>query len=167
MSKEKIFLVADDHSLIRQGIIFVIEDQEAHAKIIQASTLRETLQMIKKYPVDFIIMDAHFPDGNSINHISEIKQEHPNVKILIFSGVEEEVHALKFINQGADGFLSKMSEEEEISRAIDSLVNSGKYLSPMTQELLLLSLQNPKKANPLAQLSEREMQIACVTVTTV
>lgn len=156
------FLLADDHSLIRQGISFVLEEIDVYREIFQASNLQQTLELIKKEPIDIAIIDAHFPDGNSLSIIPEIRKIRPEIKILIFSGLDESVQALKFINAGANGFLSKLSEEEEIKEAILRIIAKGEYLSVAAQIVLLNSIRDPKSANPIAKLSERELEIAAL-----
>lgn len=158
--KEFTILLADDHSLIRQGILFLIEDLEIEAKILQASNLKQVLEISGENVVDLAIIDAHFPDGNSLSIIPEIKNNCPNIKILIFTGIEESTQALKFINAGADGFLSKMSEEDDIKNAILKMFETGEYISPTIQALLMDSLRNKAKVDPISLLSDRELQIA-------
>lgn len=158
---EKIhFLLADDHSLIRQGIGFLIEDFDINSEVMHASNLSQILEKINTTSVDIAIIDAHFPDGNSLSIIPEIRTLKPELKILIFSGIDEKTNALKFINAGANGFLSKMNDEDLIEEAILKIINEGEYLSPTTQTLLLDSLRNPNLSNPLQQLTERELEIA-------
>ncbi|UQB70004.1 response regulator transcription factor [Epilithonimonas zeae] len=154
------FLLADDHSLIRQGIVFLLEEIGLDCEILQASTLSKVLETLEANPINIAIIDAHFPDGNSLTIIPQIKKTRPEIKILIFTGIDEEMHALKFINAGANGFLSKLSDEEEIKQAIMKMQIYGQYISPVTQALLMNSLQNPTIANPLNRLTEREMEIA-------
>lgn len=156
------FLLADDHSLIRQGMSFVLEDIGVHRKVYQASNLQQTLEFIKTQPIDIAIIDAHFPDGNSLSIIPEIRKANPAIKILIYSGLDESVQALKFINAGANGFLSKLSEEDEIKEAVLRIIEKGDYLSASTQTLLFNSIRDPKSVNPLAKLSERELEIAAL-----
>lgn len=154
------FLLADDHSLIRQGIVFLLEDIDVEHEVFQASNLKQTLEFIKIHPIDIAIIDAHFPDGNSISILPEIKKIRPEIRILIFTGIDENVHALKFINAGANGFLSKLNEEEEIKQAILKMLSHGEYISPATQMLLMNSLHNRNLIDPLSSLTERERQIA-------
>lgn len=158
--KTMTFLLADDHSLIRQGIYFLIDEMELESVIIQTSNLQQTLEEIKKTPIDIAIIDAHFPDGNSLSVLKEIKQIRPELKILIFTGIDEQDHALKYINAGADGFLSKMSEEDEISKAVQQMIEMGEYVSAQLQSQLLDSVRNPGLINPLFRLTEREREIA-------
>jgi DNA-binding NarL/FixJ family response regulator len=154
------FLLADDHSLIRQGIVFVLEDMEIDCHIYHASNLQQVMHSITANDIDIAIIDAHFPDGNSLSIIAEIKKISPQTKILIFSGIDETVQALKFLNEGANGFLSKLSEEDELKQAISKIINEGEYISAVTQVLLMNSLRNRHLINPLLSLTERELQIA-------
>ena len=154
------FLIADDHSMIRQGLVFIIEDLDIDYEIIQTSSISGILETIKNKPIDIAIIDVHFPDGNSLNILQEIRKLNSKIKILIFTGVDENAHALKFIKAGANGFLGKLSEEEDIQKAIQKIIDTGEYISPITQAAILNSIQNPSLFNPLASLTEREMQIA-------
>ena len=160
LDKSITFLLADDHSLIRQGIVFLLEDMEINCKIFQASTLQQILESVKVNPIDIAIIDAHFPDGNSLSILAEIQNIRPEIKILIFSGIDEATQSLKFINAGANGFLSKLSEEEELKNAIRKMLASGEYISPVTQSLLMNSMRNRSLINPLFTLTDRELEIA-------
>lgn len=154
------FLLCDDHNIVRQGIQFIIEDIVEDAEIHHASDLQQILNHITSNPVDIVILDAQFPDGNSLSIVAKIKLLQPGIKILIFTSFDEENYSLKFIKEGADGFLSKLSEEPEIRNAILEIIEKGKYLPPFTQKLLQLSVHHPELLNPLNQLTERELEIA-------
>ncbi|WP_144280828.1 response regulator [Chryseobacterium echinoideorum] len=153
-------LLADDHSLIRQGMEFVIEEIGWEANIIHASNLKQVLNVVENQQIDIVIIDAVFPDGNSLSIIPEIKKLSPKTKILVFSGLDEQTQSLRYINAGANGFLSKMSEEEETKNAVLKIHEEGKYLSSVTQTVLLESIKNPDVLNPLQRLTQRELQIA-------
>lgn len=154
------FLLADDHSLIRQGVEFLIEEIGFEGEIFHASTLQKVLETVGLQEIEIVVIDAIFPDGNSLNIISEIKSIKPEVKILVFSGVDESTQSIKYINAGANGFLSKLSEENEIKEAILKIHQTGKYISLITQGVLIDSLHNPNIVNPLQRLTERELEIA-------
>lgn len=154
------FLLADDHSLIRQGIEFLIEEIGFDGEVFHASTLQKVLETVEMQQIEIVIIDALFPDGNSANIISQIKNLKPEIKILVFSGVDESTQSIKYINAGANGFLSKLSEENDIKEAILKIHQTGKYISSITQGLLIDSLQNRNIINPLQRLTERELEIA-------
>ena len=153
-------MLGDDHNIVRQGLQFVIEDVVENTEIIHASSLEQILSQVKSNSFDIAILDAQFPDGNSLSIISEIKQIQPEIKILIFTSFEEENYALKFINEGADGFLNKLSEESEIQNAIQEMIEKGSSFPPFTQKMLQLSDHQVALLNPLNQLTERELEIA-------
>lgn len=153
-------LLADDHQIVRQGMQLILEEQIENAEIFHASNIEQILEFVKNDVYDVAILDAQFPDGNSISVIPEIKRIQPGIRILIFSSFEEETHSLKYIHAGADGFLSKISDEEEIQHAVRQIIENGNYFPPKTQKLMEMSVRDPKIFNPIKSLSERELQIA-------
>lgn len=158
--KKILFLIADDHSLIRQGLVFLIEEIFENFEILQAANFQQIIEIIKTKLIDIAILDAQFPEGNILKILSEIKELIPEIKIMIFTGIDEQTYALKYINAGVNGFLSKMSDEDEIKNAILRIYLDGKYISSAVQTLLINAIHNPAIINPLSSLSERELQIA-------
>jgi len=154
------FLLADDHHIVRQGMQLLIEELEEEIQFFHASNLHQILNFVNNQEIDYAILDAQFPDGNCLSIIKEIKITQPNIKILIFSSFEEEIHAVRYINEGADGFLNKLSDEDEIQNAIKNLIHEGKYYSKLVSSLSKLSSINAHLLNPFSSLSEREYQIA-------
>ena len=154
------FLLADDHMIVRQGMQLIIEDLVENFEIQTASSLSQIREQIKLHQFDIAILDAQLQDGNCISVIPEFKQLQPDVKIMVFTSFEEENYSLKFINAGADGFLSKLSEEADIQNAVSEMIQNGKYFPPFTQKLMEISSQDRAFLNPLNRLSERELQIA-------
>lgn len=158
--KEIVFLLADDHSIVRQGMALLIDEILPDATVYQTSSLQKIEETVMEKGIDIAIIDAHFPDGNSLHILSRLKNANPDLKILIFSGLEEELHALKFIKAGANGYLSKLSEEEDVKQAVSDMVNKGEYFSETVRKLLIEFVYNPNLINPLRSLTARELQIA-------
>ena len=154
------FLLGDDHNIVRQGIQLVIENNFDHAVILHAASLQQVMRQVKETKIDIAVLDAQFPDGNCISIIPEIKKQSPTCKILVFSSFDEATYAHKFIEAGADGFLSKLSNETEIKEAIIEIYETGTVISPLTQKILAIKEYNPALLDPLGALSERELQIA-------
>jgi DNA-binding NarL/FixJ family response regulator len=154
------FLIADDHSIVRQGISLVIKELFFKATIFQAGTFKETLKILKETKVDLLVLDINFPDGNSLSIIGEIKVLQPDLKILIFSAYDENLYALRYLNAGASGYLSKGSNEEEMKQAFQSMMVSGKYITQNIKDQILDSYISKKPLNPLEQLSDREIEVA-------
>lgn len=153
-------LLADDHTIIRQGIQLVIESLFHDTELHHATSIRQIKQLTENKTFDLAILDAQLSDGNCIHILPEIKTKNAQTKILIFSSYDETKYALQFIKAGADGYLSKLSEASEIEHAIYEVLDKGYYYSTLTRTLLNHSLQNHASLNPLDQLSERELEIA-------
>jgi len=154
------FLIADDHSIVRQGISLLIKELFFNAKIYQSGTFKETLNVLKDTKIDLLVLDINFPDGNSLNILSETKTLQPELKILIFSAYEEDLYALRYLNAGASGYLNKGSNEDEIKQALQSMMVSGKYITQNIKDRILESYISKKPLNPLEQLSNREVEVA-------
>lgn len=159
-NKEIIFLLADDHSIVRHGMEITINEVISNAKVYHTSSLQEIVELVKSNGIEIAVIDAHFPGGNSLHILPQIRTANPDIKILIFSGLEEDLHALKYIHAGANGYLSKLSEEEDVKQAIFNMVHKGEYISPVVQNLLVQYANNPNAINPLNYLTKRELQIA-------
>lgn len=163
-NKELIFLLADDHSVVRQGILLMIRDIVKDAIFFHSATFKETLSVLRTTKIDILILDIHFPDGNSSTILTEIRNINPDIKILIFSGLEEDAYAMRYINGGANGFLSKLSSENEMKNALNIFIDKGKYMSQNVKEKILDNYIFKKSVNPLDNLSTREMEIALLLV---
>ena len=126
----KTILIVDDHLVIKAGVSIILNNEINGLNISYSSTYPETIKLINKGKYDIIILDINIPGGKSTEMISEIKSILPNVKILMFSAYEEESYALRYIHAGADGYLNKLSSEEKIVEAVNSIIENGSYLTP-------------------------------------
>lgn len=159
-------LVADDHNIIHLGLSTLIK-KIAPTAVIHASTdFPSVLKLVKQHPFDLIIMDIDMPGGNFQSTIELVKQIQPEVKVIAFSSADEALFAPRFIIQGADGFLNKLSPESQLQGAIESMLNSGSYFSPKVKDILIDSALNDGKQyqNPLDILTDREIEIATLLI---
>ncbi len=82
----------------------------------------------------------------------------------MFSALEEDIYALRYINAGAHGFLNKTSSETEMKEALSTFIQTGKYFTPNIKEKILDKFMYKKNLNPLDQLSDREMEVALLLI---
>ena len=158
------FIAADDHSVVTQGMSFILQKMYNGAIVHQVECFSEIIKILNTTTINLLILDINFPDGSSLNIISTLKKIQPNLKILIFSGYDEEIYAIRYINAGANGYLNKLSSEEEIKYAIKTVMTSGKYTSKNIQDKIMDSYILKKPTNPLEQLSNRELEVANLLV---
>ena len=154
------FLIADDHSVVRNGVSLIVKELFLNASIYKAGNFKEIFDVLKEVKVDLLILDINFPEGNSINILSEIKTLQPDIKILIFSVYDENIYAMRYLNAGASGYLNKEISEDEIKYAINTIMSSGRYITQNIKDRILDFYISKKPVNPLDLLSNREIEVA-------
>lgn len=153
-------LLVDDHSIVRTGLRLVIEDFLSHAKIDEAENGDAAFQKIKNHDYDLVVMDVNMPQTDSFGTLQTILALKPKTKIIMFSMNAEEVYAKRYLKLGAMGYLRKDAPNEEIKKAISTVLNNRRYVSPELNEKLLNDLQSKSKSeNPFDKLSPREFEI--------
>ena len=157
-------LIVDDHMVVKTGVSIILNSEINDLDIQFASTFSETLDKVKQFSYDLIILDINIPGGKNIEMIPEIRAIVPEVKILMFSAHEEEFYALRYVSAGADVFLNKLSSEEKLIEAVRSIREFGKYLTENLIDQLNNNLLNDEPLNPFDLLSKREIEIVKLLV---
>jgi DNA-binding NarL/FixJ family response regulator len=157
----KTILVADDHSIVRLGVSQIISTLSIPSTVEEASTFDEVIVYLETKSFDLLILDINIPGGNNLQMIDAVRLRQPGIRILMFSGYDEQLFAINYIQAGADGYLVKYSPEEEIRSAIGAVLNGQKYMSAATKEQLInmLHSQREPSQNPLSILSGREIEV--------
>jgi len=153
-------LLADDHSVVRNGIAIILKDAFTGLEVKNAQSFDEVITTLKTFEANVIFLDINIPGGNSTAMIAKIRQITANTRIMMFSAYQEIQYALRYIHAGADGFLSKDSSETEIVDAVKTLVATGKYISSNVKEKILENVLHDTPVNPLENLSNREIEVA-------
>jgi len=152
-------LIADDHSVVRQGVSLILRDFFKDLIIDHSESFSVTLKKLEKKDYDMLLLDINLPDGNMVSMISECKSIDPELKILMFSAYDEDQYALRYLQAGANGYLNKLSSEEKIIEAVTTVLNGGIY-----SKNDLKDISGNLNANPLSALSNRELEIASLLV---
>lgn len=153
-------IIADDHGIVRRGIINIILENWGSVNILQAETFEQVLFHLQK-PADLLILDINMPGGNKVEMLDVVKSFQRKIKILMFSSYHERIFALRYIQAGADGYLNKNSDELEIIKAIHTVMEGRKYVSQVMKDSLLdmFATDHEQGANPLNLLSNRELEV--------
>jgi DNA-binding NarL/FixJ family response regulator len=153
-------LLVDDHLVVRTGVSIILEENFKDLTIFTAKSFPETISFVKENSVDLIILDINIPGGKNREMITDIRAFLPDVKILIFSAYNDDDYACQYIIAGANGYLNKLSSEETIVAAIDSIFKKGSYFTPEIISKIVSASVNKTSINPLDNLSKREFQIS-------
>ena len=152
-------LLADDHAIIRAGLKIFIEKTIAHSVIDEADDGDSAFEKIKQKDYNMIILDVNMPGTDSFGLVSNILALKADSKILMFSMNAEEVYAKKYLQLGAKGYLSKASSEDEITKALNTVLENKRYLSAALSQSLTEDALGRKPENPFDSLSPREFEI--------
>lgn len=164
MDLRKRILLADDHSVVRQGISMILKESYNDLIIFHAADFAEALNLIKNNAINLVVLDISIPEGKGVQMVEMIKAINSEIKILIFSAYEEELYAMRYLKAGADGYLNKLSSEDEFKRAFTAMIEDGTYMSEAIKKKIINASLNKKSDNPLDILSNREMEIARLLV---
>lgn len=164
MEKIKIALV-DDHKIVRDGILSMLKSEDYIEVVAEASSKAELFEILKKNKIDILLLDVFLPKPINTELIKTITGSQYKTKIIILSGNTEEDLILGTFQAGADGYLPKNIEKEELIEAIISVFDNGQYLSKsLTANLSQNFIKKAKFGDKYAHsklmcLSERETDI--------
>lgn len=154
-------LIVDDHELVRTGIMRMLDDVTDLRVIGQARSGEEALDMARNLNPDVILMDIRMPGIGGLEATRKLKQRHPDIKVIAVTACEDEPFPSRLMQAGASGYLTKGTDMEEMLLAIRQVAAGDYYLSPyIAQQMALKPFTSAQQDNPLASLSERELQIS-------
>ncbi|HUN54997.1 MAG TPA: response regulator transcription factor [Smithella sp.] len=156
-------IIIDDHPVVRRGLKQIIEEEQDMRVVNQAGNAHDAIFVISQTACDAVILDITLPGISGIEVLNQLRQERPDLPVLIMSMHEEEQYALRVIKAGASGYLMKDSIPEELIKAIRKIAAGGKYISSSFSETLI-SLQESQGKLLHENLSDREFQIMCMIV---
>ncbi len=151
--------IVDDHQIVRAGFREMLSDELGVELAFEAGTGEDALEMVKGKPCDVMLLDLSLPGKSGVDTLREMRQRHPEIRVLVLSGFPEERYALSMLRNGADGYLCKNCEREELIRAIRTVAAGRRYVSPRTAELLADEMAGASQGAPHDALSERELQV--------
>jgi DNA-binding NarL/FixJ family response regulator len=141
-------LVVDDHSVVRQGIITLLEDEDDIIIAGEASDGDEVDEMIEKVNPDIVLLDLTMPRKSGIETIRDIVPLYPKVRILVFSMHNNPDYILSAMHHGAYGYLEKDTSQEEILRAVRSVARGEFYYPPHASSIIIKSLMQHSSFTP-------------------
>jgi DNA-binding NarL/FixJ family response regulator len=156
-------LIADDHTIVRQGLASLLNDQPDLKVIGQADNGRAAVDKTLELKPDIIIMDIAMPQMNGIEAVKRIKKKVPKSKVLILSMYSHEHYIHELLESGVSGYLLKDSSGRDIINAIHAAMNNETFLSPSISKVVVDTYRSPRKGAASAErykrLSNREREV--------
>ena len=151
--------IADDHAVVRAGIKLLLADTMDLVLAGEARHVQEILDLADVGICDIVILDVSLPGTDGIEALTALKQRHPTLPILMFSVHPEYQYAVRAMQTGAAGYLTKSSDPEELLTAIRQIVGGAYYITPTVAQHLATAVSYDV-AKPLhAALTNREYQV--------
>ena len=152
-------LIADNHPIVRMGVKQVLSSASDFEVIDDVSTTSELFQKLEKVAPDVVMLEMDIPEINGIATLRKIKQEFPDIKVLIYSGQSEDVYALSTIRAGAFGYLSKTADLDYIISAVRKVAEGNMFITNELAQRLAFDEGTQKPRRFFRKLSTREVEV--------
>lgn len=152
-------LIADDHSLMRRGLVQLLSEEFPDAAFGEAGDSAQALDRIWRESWDLLILDIQMPGRSGFEVLDEVRKKQPGLLVLILSAYPEDQLGLRTLKAGAAGYVTKQTADPDLISAIRKVMTGGKYISPALAETLAESLSRPSGQAPHESLSYREFQV--------
>jgi two-component system response regulator NreC len=148
-------VLADDHSVVRHGLRQLLESSGGFSVAAEAVDVPSTLEAVRKWRPDVLILDLNMPGGSSLDAVPELRQNSPGTHIVVLTMQNEPAYARRALSAGVVGYVLKDAADEELLEAIRRAAAGDSYLHP---RLGARVAAEPQVGSP-EMLSDRELQV--------
>lgn len=145
-------LIADDHAVVRRGLIQILSEAFPVIEFGEASNAQELLKKVTEQTWNLLTLDIFMPGRSGIDILGDLRQTHPRLPVLVLSVHSEDQYARRALKSGAAGYLSKDVVPFELVDAVRRVLKGGRYVSPSLAEKLAMDLategQKPNHRGP-------------------
>lgn len=155
--------IADDHKIFRDGIKMALKDREYLKILWEAEDGKDLMHKLQLKQPDVLLMDIRMPEVDGVNAIGMIRKEYDGIKIIVLTMYDDQEMITKMMEMGANAYLTKTTDPDEIYQAILTCMNDDFYFNDLVNKAVLLKLQHKKAVrqfypNPV-KFSEKEIKI--------
>jgi DNA-binding NarL/FixJ family response regulator len=151
--------ICDDHQIVRAGFKPIFSSADDFEVVAEAGSGREALDIARREICDVLLLDIAMPDQSGIDTLRTIRQGQPDLPVLILSGYPAQQYALNLFKMGANGYLNKECEADELITAVRTVYQGRRYVSATVGELLAQTFDRDPNTAPHTELSDREFQV--------
>jgi DNA-binding NarL/FixJ family response regulator len=156
-------LIVDDHEVVRQGLVALLDRREAFQVVAEAGTVAESIEQARRHHPDIVIMDVRLPDGSGIEACREIRAELPGTRIVMLTSYPDEEAVLSAIVAGASGYLLKQIRARDLVAALETVGRGESLLDPAVTEKVLERIRRiatgSSENDEISQLTAQERKI--------
>jgi two-component system response regulator DevR len=155
-------LVVDDHEVVRQGLVALLDRREGFEVVAQAGSVAEAIDGAARFEPDLVIMDVRLPDGSGIEACREIRTARPATRVIMLTSYPDEEAVLSAIIAGASGYLLKQVRGRDLVSALEAVGRGESLLDPAVTEKVLERVRRiatGAASDELADLTSQERKI--------
>ncbi len=155
-------LLADDHAVVRKGIREFLEEDPEITVVAEAGDGGEAFRLVGEHHPDVAVLDIQMPRVTGIEATRQIKAAFPDVRVLILTAYEDDPYVFALLRAGADGYLLKSADPDDLVRAVKATAAGGKVLDPAVAGRVVAQMASGRPAAASEQvepLSERELDV--------
>ncbi len=149
-------LLADDHAVVRKGIRDFLAEDPAIQVTAEAASGDEAWALLARQTPDVAVLDIRMPGLSGIELTRRIKAQYPQVRVLILTAYDDEPYVLALLRAGADGYILKTADSQELIRAVKTVAQGKSVLDSQIAPKLIANLAGTRTIEPL---SERELEV--------
>lgn len=152
-------LVADDHPVVRDGLVAMLSTQSDFRVVGQAASGMEVIKNIGIASPDIVMLDLEMPGMDGVETLSAIRSEFPEVKVLVFTAFDDDERIVGAVQAGAQGYLLKGSPRDKVFEAIRVISEGGSLLQPVVASKLMRHVTSEAQGSGWSRLTERETEV--------
>lgn len=154
-------LIADDHTMVRESLVGVLQAEPDIDVVAQAADGIEAVELAERTRPDIVVTDLSMPRLGGLEVVRRLREAHPQIKVLVLTMHSEDEYVLQVVRAGASGYLVKDSAASELVAAVRSLHAGRGHFGPQAARALAEQLQRPDRngADPYGELTAREREV--------
>lgn len=152
-------LIADDHTIFREGLKQIISDETDMFVSGEAVDGDDVLMKMRDLKWNVLVLDMSMPGKSGIALLQHVKALRPDLPVLVLSMHQESQYAVQAIKAGAAGYITKSSASSQLIEGIRKVAVGGMFISPIVAEKLALHLRHPEQGLPHTRLTAKEFQV--------
>ena len=152
-------LVVDDHPVVRDGLVTILGTQTDFAVVGQADSGQEAIERIMADRPDVVLLDLEMPEMDGVAVLTHLRTHEITARAIVFTAFDTDERILEAVQAGAQGYLLKGAERQELFNAIRVVHAGGSLLQPVIASKLLQQMSEAKQPAPLDPLTPRELEV--------
>jgi DNA-binding NarL/FixJ family response regulator len=157
------YIIADDHRIFRQGLRYSLSDDHKLKFVGEAGNGIELLELLKKQKADVILLDLKMPEMDGLEVTKELRKLYPDLRIIVLTMYDDENFIIHMLDMGANSYLVKNTEPEEIKTAMHAVVENEYYFNDLVSKTMLKSIVQQRNVSPRfkpeVQLNDKETEV--------